>query len=124
MPRLLLAEDEPDIAESIEALLSAFLPDVEVTVAQNGLQALELLRKGTYDALLTDYKMPLMDGLELIKHVYTEQPWLNVLLYTAFKDAEFMAKILAEHPDLKVIAKPLEIDFFLDQIKKAVSTDL
>jgi YesN/AraC family two-component response regulator len=120
LPRLLLAEDEEDIIETVTALLDATLPGVAIDVAHNGLEALDLLKTRPYDLLLTDYKMPRMDGVQLLRKVHESYPDLRVLMYTAFMDAEFMGRVHEAVPDLKVIPKPLDIDFFLKHVKDAL----
>jgi len=58
--RLLLAEDHPANVVLIQALLSPF--EIDVTVATDGLQALELARGQSFDLILMDMQMPVMDG--------------------------------------------------------------
>ena len=66
MSRLLLVDDDFDTLQAMGDLLSFHLKDVEVDRASSGPDALELLSKScTYDAVITDIKMPIMDGLTL-----------------------------------------------------------
>lgn len=122
MPRLLLVDDEPDILETMPALVEASLPDVSLTTATNGLQALELLRGQRFDCMLTDYKMPGMNGLQLALEVRKTWPNVPVLMFTAFMDPGTLAEVHAQVPDLKVIPKPLDVDFLLEQVRSAFST--
>ncbi|MEM7247269.1 MAG: sigma-54 dependent transcriptional regulator [Acidobacteriota bacterium] len=81
MARILIADDE----EGIRLFLSEVLAEEghEVTTAEDGAVALELLQARGFDLLLTDLSMPRMDGLELLRRAKDEQPELEVILLTA-----------------------------------------
>ena len=120
MPRLLLVDDEPDILETVGLLIDAKLPGVAVTPVPNALVALERLESERFDAVLTDYKMPGMDGAELVKKVRERWPDLPILMFTAFMDKETLAEIHDKVLDLKIIPKPLDVDFLLEQLCTAL----
>ena len=62
LPRLLVVDDEPDILETVRLVLTFAIPDLHVSTASNGVEALLELERNDIDAVLTDYKMPGMDG--------------------------------------------------------------
>ena len=62
---MLVVDDEEDIREVLSNFLSEFGLDVDL--ARNGQNALECCEKGSYDYLVTDIKMPVMGGIELIE---------------------------------------------------------
>lgn len=66
-PRVLIAEDDSDIAELLQFGLGS--QGLEVTLAGDGVRALELLGQKTPDVLLTDLDMPRKDGITLIKEI-------------------------------------------------------
>jgi two-component system, chemotaxis family, protein-glutamate methylesterase/glutaminase len=68
--RVLIAEDDSTSALLLEKSLQS--DGYEVTVTNNGLQALEALRVGEYDALLTDWMMPELDGIALVRRLRAE----------------------------------------------------
>jgi CheY-like chemotaxis protein len=55
-----------------------------ITTATNGEEALELFSKGKFDVVVTDYKMPRMDGIELIRHIRGIQAGARVILLSGF----------------------------------------
>ena len=120
MPRLLLVDDEPDILETVELLVQVRMPEVQVATASNGLAALEVLKQGPFDVVLTDYKMPGMDGAALVQQVRVLWPRTRVLMFTAFMDAGTLAEIHAKVPDLKIVPKPLDVDFLIEQLLVAL----
>jgi CheY-like chemotaxis protein len=82
---LLLVDDNKDGLLVRKALLEeqGFL----ITTAMNGEEALEALSKGKFDLMITDFKMPKMDGIELIRRVRPLQPDLSIILISGFADA-------------------------------------
>src|SRR5271168_2399006 len=86
MPRVLIADDE----ESMRTLVArAIAMDGHATVtAQDGAEALEILtdEAGAFDLLLTDIKMPIMDGIALALAAARDFPALTILLMTGFAD--------------------------------------
>ena len=118
MARILLAEDE----ETLRAMLvRAFASDHEVTAASDGAEALDKLNEaqGEFDLLLTDIRMPLMDGIALALAAARDWPELTILLMTGYADQRERAHGL-DALIHDVIAKP----FSLSDIRKAVAEAL
>jgi len=119
MARILIAEDE----EALRALTARALSDAghEVITAIDGADALEIITRenGRFELLLTDIKMPLMDGIALALAVARDHPRITILLMTAYADQrERAANLDALIHD--VILKP----FTLAEIKSAVADAL
>ena len=66
MYRILIVDDERIERNGIRFLLKKLNMEFDIDEAVNGLDALEKMRQENYDILLTDVKMPFMDGIELI----------------------------------------------------------
>src|ERR1041384_2266716 len=86
MARILIAEDE----EALRALTARALTDSghEVVTAVDGADALDIVTReaGRFDLLLTDIRMPLMDGIALALSVARDYPQIIILLMTAYAD--------------------------------------
>jgi two-component system cell cycle response regulator CpdR len=86
MSRVLIADDE----ESMRLLVAraVALDGHEITTAEDGAEALEILtdQDGAFDLLLTDIKMPVMDGIALALAAARDFPDLTILLMTGFAD--------------------------------------
>jgi len=84
--RVLIAEDETLVRQSLAQLLNAE-PDIEVVaVAADGEQALHLCRQHLPDVVLMDLKMPRMDGIEATKRIKQEMPNVEVCVLTIYDD--------------------------------------
>jgi CheY-like chemotaxis protein len=66
-PRILIAEDDLFCRLGIEALLEQY--DVEITFAENGVEAVDKFQSGAFDLVVMDVEMPLMDGLTAIQAI-------------------------------------------------------
>ena len=73
MYRILIVDDERIERNGIRFLLKKLNMEFDIDEAVNGLDALEKIRQQDYDILLTDVKMPFMDGIELIDNVVNEK---------------------------------------------------
>lgn len=117
MARILVADDEPAVREFVcRSLIHA---GHAVTAAEDGAAAWEMLRGESFDLLLTDIVMPVMDGIALALKAGKECPALRILMMTGYAAERERAHNL----DLlvhDVIAKP----FSLDQLLKSVSAAL
>ena len=116
MARILIAEDD----DAIRALVARALTEEghEIVLAVDGGEALEKLgANGPFDLLLTDIKMPVMDGIALALAVARDFPDLPILLMTGYADQRERVSGL-EALICDVIAKP----FALAEIKFAVAS--
>ena len=115
MARILLAEDEDTLRVM---LVRAFSGEHEVTAAADGAEALDIVMasKGAFDLLLTDIRMPLMDGIALALSVARDYPNIVILLMTGFADQRERASGL-DAIIHDVITKPVT----LTQIREAVT---
>jgi CheY-like chemotaxis protein len=116
MARILIAEDEDALRDLVARALTEEGHDV--TASADGAQALDLLG-GTvdpFDLLLTDIKMPVMDGIALALAAARDRPELPILLMTGYADQRERAHGL-DALIHEVVAKP----FSLAELKSAVA---
>lgn len=116
-----IAEDSKPILRNIEALMrSTELPVRIVFMASNGLDALEYIRAHPVDILLTDIRMPKLDGLALIGQCREVNPALKAVLISGYSDFEYTRKAL----NLQVfdyLLKPVERQQLAEVMQRLVA---
>ncbi|MDZ4317568.1 MAG: ATP-binding protein [Phenylobacterium sp.] len=108
--RILVADDHPVNRQVVEVLLSEF--DVELVLAENGLEACQAFEAAPFDMVLMDMQMPVMDGLTAIRNIRakensTDQGRTPIVMLTANTLPEHRAASLAAGADLHM-PKPIE----------------
>lgn len=93
MPHILLVEDSATQAEQIASTLEQH--GCEVARAENGIQALASIESQRPDLVVTDMRMPEMDGLELVRRIHSEHPTLPTVMTTAHGSEELAIDALA-----------------------------
>ena len=114
---LLVADDERVIREGIRRILSK--ENLEIFLAENGLQAWEALQQQSVDLLLVDLKMPQLDGMELLKRVKERYPDQIVVIITGHATIEAAVEAM-KFGAYDFITKP----FLPDQLRMVVKRAL
>ncbi len=115
--RILLVDDEPDMLENCSRILSR--QGHTCMTAANGREALAILERERPDLLVTDLKMPEMDGMALLRHAHELDPTLPVIMLTAFATIESAVAAVKEGA-----FDYLPKDFSVDQLRVAVERAL
>lgn len=105
--RILIVDDEETVAVTLQEGLNS-LPNCEVVTTTKTKQALRLFEEQRFDLLITDYKMPVMDGLNLATHIRRMSPKVAIIIITAHNDSvlrERASMISVEH----VLNKPVRL---------------
>ncbi len=120
MARILVAEDDDNVRAFVVRALAHM--GHEVTEAEDGGIAAELCAEhdGQFDLLLSDIKMPVMDGISLALTVAATYPDLTILLMTGFADQRERAHGL-EALIYDVVPKPFSLQVLLDKVADALS---
>ena len=106
--QVLIVDDEPDILRSLAELLESSDPRIHCLTAASGPAAVEILRTTQVDLILTDYRMPGMDGLEFLRHADELAPRVPRMMVTAFADLELAVEAINLAGVEKFLRKPLE----------------
>jgi two-component system response regulator HydG len=108
MPRrILVVDDDPAIRTSVREALAE--DGFEVAIAGDGMQALGMLGQTTPHVILTDVRMPEIDGMSLLKLVKERSPGIDVVLMTAFDDMATVVSAMREGA-VEFLVKPLDLD--------------
>lgn len=115
--RILVVEDN----KSVQHILSVILRSMgfEVELAQNGLQAFTLFVESSFDVVLTDLQMPIMDGSRLAHLIKEMSPETPIILLTG-ADMETVKKKVESGSVDSVILKPFEIDHVQNTVQGAL----
>ena len=117
MTKILIADDEKIEREGIKYLLSMEEGEREVFEAANGKQALQILRAEDIDLLLTDIKMPHMDGLALTRAARERNPELAVVIFSGHSDFSFAQEAI-RYGVTEYILKPVDPEEFHKMMEK------
>lgn len=119
MHRILVVDDELNMRLVLKAMLTK--AGYEVLVAEDGLVALDTLKTGDISVIVTDLKMPRLDGIGLLERVIKEYPAIPVIIITAYGTVTTAVSALKSGA-FDYITKPFDQDDFRNIIKKAVRT--
>jgi CheY-like chemotaxis protein len=115
MNRVLIVDDEIRFLQSIVAGLASYNDRFNVLTAVNGRSALEIIEREKIDLLVTDLRMPEMDGFTLLAHVTATYPFMPTIVMTAFATPEIEEKISITGT-AKLLEKPVEFDRLAEAI--------
>lgn len=113
--KILLVDDEDHLQEVLGLLLE--LDGHQVTTAFSGEQALERAKEKKFDLVITDYKMPGMNGMDVVRSIKKENPDTSVVMITGYptEDTEKEAQKLGVD---EYVAKPFHMDKMREIIRR------
>jgi len=120
--KILVVDDEAPIREMLQRGLTQ-VGGFSVEIAQNGQEAIEKIEKDVFDLVLTDLKMPGMDGLDLLKMIKGTRPEVMVILMTAYGSIETAVEAMKVGAN-DYVTKPVDFNELLIHISKAQKEDL
>jgi len=114
-PRVLLADDYPDMVKAVSRLLAQ---DCEVVGSvADGSELLEATQRLQPDVIVLDLNLPNVDGLEACRQITRAHPEIRVILFTAMSDADVSQRLLAAGASA-FVSKLAPVDVLLSTIKR------
>ncbi|MBU0528164.1 sigma-54 dependent transcriptional regulator, partial [bacterium] len=113
---ILLIDDEPAQITSIKSFLKR--RDYTVSSANSGPDGINIVKDGNIDLVFTDYRMPEMNGLEVVQSIKEINPVLPVVVITAFSDIKDAVQVMKEGA-FDYLSKPIQLDELEILVKKA-----
>jgi CheY-like chemotaxis protein len=123
--KILLLDDDPDVLELYQQMLLQLPSKPEVHIATSGARAMALLDSEPFNLLVSDLKMPKMDGLQVITIVRRKHPELRTIVLTGVADEEMRARAYAMGIDL-YLEKPgnsKELTFLMQCIESLLDKE-
>jgi serine/threonine-protein kinase len=117
-PRVLFVDDEPRILLALKAI---FRPYYEVHTAGDGQGAIELMRQHEFDVIVSDQRMPVMSGTEVLRWARKLRPRAIRILLTGYSDLNATVDAINEGEVFRFIAKPWTNQQLRDTLAAAVS---
>ena len=116
-PRILIVDDERKMRRILQIILGTKHYDIDL--AQNGMEAREYFQQAPYDLVITDLKMPRMDGMALLDFIHEDKPHVPVIVITAYGSVESAVKAMKAGA-FDYITKPFENDEIRLIVSKAI----
>lgn len=116
---ILVVDDEQIERDGIKFLIKKYNLELNILEAENGEEAVEVIKEHPVDILFTDIKMPFMDGLELCKNARELTPNIKIIIFSAYGDFEYAKKAI----DFNIshyILKPIDVAEFLQVTSKVM----
>jgi DNA-binding NtrC family response regulator len=118
-PRVLIVDDDPALLQALPEALRLRMESVMVETADSGEAALDLIAARDYDAIVTDIKMPGMDGIELLNEIRARWPGTPTLIITGHGEHDLVVEALRGGA-YDFIQKPIDRDFFVASLNRAI----
>ncbi|MBL7032777.1 MAG: sigma-54-dependent Fis family transcriptional regulator [Candidatus Delongbacteria bacterium] len=111
--RVLIVDDEVHICEVISELLEQ--ENYETATAGNGVEALQVLEQGKFDVVISDVRMPEMDGIELLREIRARYPQIKVLLFTGYASVDSVVEAM-KIGAYGYLTKPIDRDELFNEL--------
>ncbi|MDQ7040291.1 MAG: sigma-54 dependent transcriptional regulator [Rhodothermus sp.] len=120
VPHILLVDDEHLLHTLFERLFTRH--GMRLTSCYNALKAMEVLKKEAhaFDLVITDFKMPDMDGLELLAYIREEHPDLQVIMITAHANVQHAVRAM-QNGAIDYIPKPFSTEELVERVQAALA---
>ena len=119
--QILLVDDDVALLQALPQALLLRIDDVQIDTCDSALEALEQIQEHDYDAIVSDIKMPGMDGLALLEKIQELRPETPTLLITGHGEHELAVQALRGGA-YDFIQKPIDRDYVVAALYRAIQT--
>ncbi|HEY6541883.1 MAG TPA: hybrid sensor histidine kinase/response regulator [Ktedonobacteraceae bacterium] len=118
-PHILIVDDDSALLEALPHMVALHIHGVHVDISDSAFKALDQIQKHDYDAIVSDIKMPGMDGLELLAKIQELRPEIPTLLITGHADQDLITQALRGGA-YDFIQKPIDRVYFVAALHRAI----
>jgi len=104
---ILVVDDEGDVLKTMKDLVEQSIPNTRVLAVASGRKGLEILERERVDLIMSDFKMPGMDGVEFLVQARRIRPSVPRIMFTAFANRELSQRAVSEAFVSEFLAKNL-----------------
>src|SRR6185436_10464526 len=116
---VLIVDDDPDLLTALPEALRIRMSGLTVETVDSAAAALDRIAQRDYDAIVTDIKMPGMDGLELLARIKNDRPDTPTLMITGLGEADLVVEALRGGA-CDFMQKPLDREYFVASLRRAM----
>jgi putative nucleotidyltransferase with HDIG domain len=117
--QILFVDDEPNILKGLQRSLRPLRNQWEMTFAEGGVRALECLEQASFDVIVSDMRMPQMNGDQLFRKVQEKYPMMARIILSGYSDQEMvMRSVKSAH---QYLSKPCDKQVLIDAVTRACS---
>lgn len=121
--KVFIVDDEKIIRKGISSILQQHIPSLEIIgEAADGAEALEKISANVPDIVITDVKMPTMDGVELTKELHRQHPNIKIIVLSGYDDYNYVRQSM-KNGALDYLLKPIDKHEFLSLINLLVRNE-
>lgn len=117
--RILVSEDDEDALGLYKAVFES--RGHEVVVTRDGQECLKSYADGKYDAVILDYKMPLVDGSQVAKEILSKNPKQRIIIASSLAEEAFGETITELRGVLEFVPKPFEPDVIVEAVEGRIN---
>ena len=119
MSKILIIEDEPAIRRVLIKILSEEDKSHEIDEAENGIDAINHIKKNSYDLIISDIKMPKVDGMEVLDYSKKNTPETPIIMISGHGDLELAVDSMKKGA-FDYISKPPDLNRLLTTVRNAL----
>ena len=120
--KVLVVDDEINVLRSVQKVIQTKHKDFHIDLCNSPFEGLDALKKETYHLVITDLMMPGMDGLELIKKIYSIDPSIKIIMITGYATMKTALLAMREGAN-KYISKPFTKNELLSALDEVLDNN-
>jgi PAS domain S-box-containing protein len=117
--RILIVDDDTALLEALPRALRLRLDGIQIDTSDNAAEALDRIRETDYDAVVSDIKMPGLDGLEVLREIKKLRPKTPTVLITGHGEHDLAVQALRGGA-YDFVQKPIDRDYFVASLERAI----